>query len=309
MSYRNLNLNQLLIFHTAANLKSFTAAADKLFLTQPGISKHIKCLETFYKTKLFERIGKKIELTDAGVILFKKTKKIFFLLDEAKDEINDLLNLKRGNLKIHTGFTTGLYIIPEIMKKFKTKYPDINFYFDISLTKNIIDKVINNLIDIGIIAGECNNPNIESIKFLEDELVLIIPKDHRLNNLKIIHIEELQDETILLSKKGSATREKIEIEFKKYGISLNNIIEFGNPLAIKKGVEAGLGISIMSKYILSKNEISNIRLRKINNLSLKRNFNIIIHKEKYLSNTIKEFLDMLINEKTNYELHICFLNF
>ena len=130
-----MNLNQLRVFHVAAKLQSFTAAAQSLCLTQPGVSKHIKDLEGYYGTCLFDRIGKKIFLTQAGSVLYAKTEAIFDLLDHAREELDELKGLRRGKLTIGASTTLAVYIMPGILQRFKSLHPQVDISLDIAVSQ------------------------------------------------------------------------------------------------------------------------------------------------------------------------------
>jgi DNA-binding transcriptional LysR family regulator len=289
-----MNLNQLKIFHVAAQLKSFTRAAEKLYLTQPGISKHIKQLEDSYGVKLFDRIGKKVNLTQAGEILLETTKAVFHQIDEAKLKIDDLRGLRGGKLVIGASVTVGVYLLPKVLSHFMLKYPDISLSTDISLSREVEDKVLNNRNDIGIVGHHIKDDRLVTNRFITDELMVIVPCHHKWSKRKQIQPHDLTSQTFIVSREGSGTRKTIEEILNAKGIVLNNKMEFGNTEGVKKAVEAGLGISILSKYVVAR-EVSLELLCAIplSGINTKRDINIIYLKEKYLSRLTKAFLDFL----------------
>jgi DNA-binding transcriptional LysR family regulator len=289
-----MNLNQLRVFHSAAKCRSFTKAANELCLTQPGVSKHIKELESSYKTKLFDRIGKKVCLTQSGEILFKATMQVFDIIEETRLKINDLNGARIGRIVINTGYTPGIHILPKIIEKFRKKFPSVEVVFDISTSQSIFNRVVENTIDIGIVALHFQDERIISINFFKDELVVVLPKKHTLAKKKDLNPEDLCNQQMLLTKSASASRIEIDEKFSKLGLKLNNTIEIGNPFAIVKAVESGYGISIMSEFAL-KNEINKklITLRKFNNLSFYRNYYMIFNKNKFIHSALNEFINAL----------------
>jgi len=173
-----LNLNQLRIFQVAAKVQNFTRAAEALFLTQPGISKHIKELEEYYGTRLFDRLGKKVVLTQAGEILYAKTEVIFNMIDQLKVEIDELQGMSRGTLNIGASITIGVYILPEILGRFRSLYPNIDIRLDIILNRQVAEMVINNTIDFGFLGAPVIDDRLRLDTFSQDELVLIVPANH-----------------------------------------------------------------------------------------------------------------------------------
>ncbi|MEW6609115.1 MAG: selenium metabolism-associated LysR family transcriptional regulator [bacterium] len=289
-----MNLNQLRVFHTVAKLQSFTKATSELYLTQPGISKHIKELEEYYGIRLFDRLGKKVVLTQAGEILFATTKDMFNLVNEAKIKIDELKGIRGGKLTMGASVTIGIYILPEILGKFRHKYPDIEIALDISLSQEIVEKVLANTIDIGFIGAIVNDERLIIKQFLTDELVVIVSPRHKWADRESIQPNELANETFIISRQGSGTRTIVEERLKQIGVILKKTMEFGNTEAIKKAVEAGLGISIISKYAILR-EVNAGILKSIclSGVNLGRNFYFTYRKDKYLTNVVKAFLSLL----------------
>ncbi|MEW6619083.1 MAG: selenium metabolism-associated LysR family transcriptional regulator [bacterium] len=289
-----MNLNQLRVFHNVAKLQSFTRAASELYLTQPGISKHIKELEEYYGIRLFDRLGKKVMLTQAGEILFATTKDMFNLVNEAKIKIDELKEIRGGKLTMGASVTIGTYILPEILGKFRHKYPDIEIALDIFLSQEIVEKVLANMLDIGFIGAPVNDERLTINQFLTDELVVIIPPQHKWAGREFIEPNELINQPFILSREGSGTRTIVEERLKQIGVILKKTIEFGNTEATKKAVEAGLGISIISKYaILREINAGILKSLSLSEVNLKRNFYFIYCKDKYFTNVVKAFLSLL----------------
>jgi DNA-binding transcriptional LysR family regulator len=283
------------VFHVTAKLQSFTRAADALFLTQPGISKHIKDLEEYYGMRLFDRLGKRVVLTQAGKILYGKTETIFTMIDQVKVEIDEMQGLNRGVLHIGASITIGIYILPGVLRRFKSSYPNINVNLDIALNNQIAEMVIDNSVDIGFLGASVSEDRLKLEPFFKDELVLIVPSNHEWVQRSTIEPHELLRHPFIFSRKGSGTRKIIEERLGQIGITLKNTMEFGNTEAVKKAVEAGLGIAIISKLSLSREEhLGLIRLLRILGVDLQRTFYFAYRKDKYLSNLDKAFLQFII---------------
>jgi DNA-binding transcriptional LysR family regulator len=292
-----MNLNQLRIFHAAAQLKSFTRAAEELCLTQPGISKHIRQLEEYYGVKLFDRIGKKVVLTQAGEILQEATKAIFDQIDESKLKIDDLRGLRGGKLIIGASISVGVYLLPKLLSDFVRRYPDILISTDISLSREVEESVLSNLNDIGMVGHPVKNGRLAVNRFMTDELMVIVPCHHQWATRKSIRVHELEDHPFILAREGSGTRKTIEEMLDAKGITLKRKMEFGNTEGVKKAVEAGLGISIVSKYVIAR-EMSMNLLHAIQlwGVHTRRDFSVIYLKDKYMSDPVKAFLDFLLIE-------------
>ena len=174
-------LQQLRIFKALATEKSFTQAGKILFISQPSVSKQIKTLEDHLGILLLNRNGNKISLTDAGNIFLQYSERILALCEESCRSLNDLKDGERGNLRVGTSHTIGAYLMPRVLTLFAQIYPQINLDIDIDSTRLIAKKVADRIVDIAIVGGDIpshlkNDLGIEN--FIEDELVLIIPKLH-----------------------------------------------------------------------------------------------------------------------------------
>lgn len=292
-----MNFNQLQVFHIAAGENSFTRAADKLHLTQPGISKHIKDLEESYGTPLFDRVGRRLVLTQAGEILYEATQKIFHIIDETKTKINDLDFLYTGHLRIGASITLGIYVLLPFIKEFKNLYPAIEVLLDVSLSKEVVDKVTSNRLDIGFLGAPVEDERLIMEEFIDDELILILPPNHKWVHRKIIDIDELKSEPFLLSRSGSGTRTILEDRLRKLGITMK-AMELGHTESIKRAVEAGLGVSILSKTVVERElSLGHLKTVKLKGINLKRKFYYAYHKDKYLSKAVKALLSLILADK------------
>ena len=293
----NLNLNLLRVFHTAARLQSFTRAAETLFLTQPGISRHIKTLEDYYKNRLFDRLGKKVVLTQAGETLFRSVDKIFTLIEHSIAENDDLIGMKVGDLRIGASVTIGSYLLPEVLNKFQRFYPGVRITLDIDLNGQIVKQVLDNSVDIGLLGAPVDDERLVVKPFYKDELVVIVPADHSWADRDDMRPLDLLKERFIFSRKGSGTRTIIEERLNQAGVTLKNTIEFGHTEAVKRAVAVGLGISIISKSaILNEEKLGLIRSLSLSGVNLERNFYFTYQKDKYLTNLVRTFLQFIANK-------------
>jgi DNA-binding transcriptional LysR family regulator len=289
-----MNLNLLLVFHMAAEEKSFTRAAKRLHLTQPGISKHIKDLEEYYGVRCFDRAGKKLILTQAGQVLFETTKNIFPLVDDIKKKIDDLGYLQTGCLAIGASITLGIYVLLPTIKKFRIQYPKIELVLDISSSRHICDKVLDYELDIGFLGAYVDNQKLSVKELMRDELVLVFPSNHPWAKKKVVDVHDLSVESFVWSRSGSGTRTILENRLRALGISLN-AMEIGHTESVKKAVEAGLGVSILSKAVVER-ELDNgwLKTATLKGINLKRMFYYAYRKDRYLSNAAKTFLSLAL---------------
>ncbi|SNX53504.1 LysR family transcriptional regulator [Thermoanaerobacterium sp. RBIITD] len=291
-----MNLRELNIFLTVCGCGSMSEAARKLYMTQPAISQSISDLEEEYNIKLFDRIGKKLVLTYAGEILKDYSKKILVLINETQNTLKNISNMKMGRLRIGASRTAGTYLVPTIIGKFINVYENIELPYFIDNTSEIVKMILDNDIDLGIVEGPIHSSNIIVRHYLNDELYLICSKDHHWAKNPIVNVEEIASENMIIRERGSGTREVFENTMKEHNANYNIKLELNSIEAIKKAVEANIGISVISKLAI-KDELESGKIVKvkIEGVRFLRNFNIIYHKDKYLSELFKKFVDFLYN--------------
>lgn len=289
-----LNLNQLRIFQAVAEARSFTRAAELVHLTQPGISKHIKQMEEHYGAPLFDRLGKKVALTEAGEILSEATREIMASLTAAEQRIGELKGLHGGKLVLGASFPLGIYVLPGILAAFRKQYPAVEVTVDISLSERIVAKILANKLDLGLITPGADDPRLFARQFMTDELIAIAPRNHRWASKKRIRPQELLGETFIVSARGAGTRAVVEERLKEKGIVLSNVVDFGNVEGVKRAVEAGLGVSIQARSVVER-EISAGSLTGIalTGMDAKLARFYIRRKDKHLSNAAQAFLALL----------------
>ena len=293
-----MDLRQLEIFCKVIDLKSFSKAGEAVYLTQPTISEHIKFLEEHLGTRLIDRMGKEVIPTKAGEILYGYGKKMLDLRVEAKQAIEDLSGKMTGKIAIGGSNIPGEYVIPHLLGKFKNNYPDISVFLKIGDTKEIIEEVLSHRIEMGVVGAKIQDKRLQYNEFIQDELVLVVPPSHRWASTVSIKPEELQDEPFILRERGSGTRMTMESVFHDVGIHLDTmriIAEMGSTEAIRQGIKAGVGISILSKRSV-EDELRLGMLRQIGIEGLRsfRNFYVVFHRARTKSPLVKVFFHFLM---------------
>src|SRR5271165_831352 len=201
-----INLDQLRIFQAVAETLSFTRAAEVVHLTQPGISKHIKQMEEYYGLPLFDRLGKKVALTQAGEILAEAAQEIVASITAAEQRIDELKGLHGGRLCLGASFDLGIYVLPGVLAAFRKQYPAVEVTVDISLSARIMAKVLANKLDLGLVSYEALDPRLFVRQFMTDELIAISPSNHRWASKKRMQPQELAGETFLVAARGAGIR-------------------------------------------------------------------------------------------------------
>jgi DNA-binding transcriptional LysR family regulator len=286
-----MNFHQLNVFYEVAKARSFTAAAEKLYLTQPAVTLQIQNMEEYYKIKLFEHAGKQIFLTHAGEVLFEYAGKIFNLARMAEDAIGDFRRLGRGTLKIDSVFTFADYFLPFLLEVFYKKYPGITTHIQTGNTSQIIENTLLHRNDIAFVAYRPETDKLVAKEFVSDRLVGVVSPRHRFAQKESIALEELNGEPLILREEGSSPRKIVDEVLKTKGVSPQIVMESGSTSAIKKAVEAGMGMAILSHQAV-KREIQDSIFKELyfSDAEITYQFFLIHHRDKYLSTLLKAFL-------------------
>jgi LysR family transcriptional regulator, low CO2-responsive transcriptional regulator len=242
-------LHQLKVFEAAARHGSFTRAAEELFLTQPTVSMQIKQLTKSVGLPLFEQVGKRLFLTEAGRELFATCRQIFETISQFEMTVADLKGLKQGQLRLAV-ITTAKYIIPRLLGPFCQLYPGIDISLQVTNHERILERMIGNMDDLYIMSQVPDHVDVNFEAFLENPLVVIAPANHPLAQEKNIPIERLANEPFIMREPGSGTRRAAQSLLDEHGIKVKVKLELGSNEAIKQAIAGGLGISVLSRHTL-----------------------------------------------------------
>jgi DNA-binding transcriptional LysR family regulator len=245
-----INLHQLQIFQAVAVHRSYTRAAEALYLSQPAVSLQVRALEKTIGLPLFEKSGRTLRLTDAGRELLTYSDRIFALLDETKLVLEELSGARRGMVKVAASTTAGIYVVPTALGAFHRQNPDVKLTLDVVNRITVQEHLLNDEIDLAVMGLIEDTHELDVERFLPNELVVIAPPHHRLAGRADIPLEELVEETLLLREAGSGTRTDVERMFSARDIPLQIGMELRSSGAIKQAVAAGLGVSVMPESAL-----------------------------------------------------------
>jgi DNA-binding transcriptional LysR family regulator len=291
-----MTLAQLRTFRTVARLNNFSRAAEELHLTQPAISAQVVALEEALKTKLFDRMGKRIALTEQGRAVLAAAEDIANRLEQMQREIEDLGTAGGGHLRMGASLVVGVYLLPELLAQFKSRFPRVELTVRIDPARQIIDMVLRNELDLAII-GEGSRLEDERVAIkplLRDELVVIVPANHALAEAGTVSLSELAELPFVLPARDSASAESMFEQLRAEGISLKSVLELGNVGAVKHAVEAGLGVSIVSRFAV-QHELADGRLCSVQvaGMHLERDLSLCWHQDKPFSKTTTAFVRFL----------------
>lgn len=288
-----MTIRHMRIFVAVVHENSITGAAGKLYLSQPAVSLAVRELEEYYGVRLFERMSRRIFVTEAGRKLYDYATHIVSLFEEMEAAMHDCGDA--GPLRIGASVTIGTQLMSRYIKRFAAHFPDISPYVFIDSSDVIEEKILQNELDFGLVEGQVqSDANLISEVFSEDELVVVCALDHPLRRKEKVTLEDLKSENFLLREKSSGTRELVESILAVHGISVQPIWDSTSTLAIINAVADGLGISILPARML-KSYYSERRLARLDveNLELRRPFSVIYHKNKYLTHAATAFIEMV----------------
>ena len=296
-----MNLNQLKIFYLAAKRRNLSVAAADLFITQPAVTKGIQRLQEYYDMKFVDHIGKKLVLTDAGEVLYEIAEKIFELESKAEESIRDFQERKRGRIRILSSESFGDYYLPRIIIPFSKAYPLVRITMNILPTEQVIENTATLNNDLGFISYPVEHKKLLVKEVLEDQLVIITPPDHPLGRYPTLEPSNLEDQLLIMHETGSAPRKALENYIRKNDLSVSIHLELSSNRAIKRAVEDGIGIALISRRVANE-EIRNKRLRAIplSDRSMTRKFYMVHHQDKYLSESLQNFIDMVFKWAAEY---------
>ena len=295
-------LQQLRILKAIASEKNFTRAAEILFVSQPTLSKQIKILENRLGIILLNRENNSVSLTEGGKVFLQYSERILALCEESCRALNDVKNGDRGNLVVGASQTIGTYLMPRVLALFAQNYPQININVQVDSTRVIAKKVVNREIDIAVVGGDVPEElkkTLEIENFVEDELILIVPKSHpfALKKQKTINKDDLYHLNFITLNSTSTIRKFIDniliqndIETKQFNI----IMQLNSIEAIKTAVSLGLGAAFVSLSAIEKEiQLETIEILTIENIKITRTLSIISNKECYRSKALEFFYNEL----------------
>ncbi len=285
---------RLQVFHTVARLLSFTKAADALHMTQPAVTFQVRQLEEYFNTRLFDRTHNRISLTEAGQRVYEYADRIFSMYAEMENAVRDLTGEVTGVLLLGASTTIAEYLLPSLLGEFKSRYPDVSIRLTVSNTDGIVSMVENNTIDLGVVEAPVNNKNLVVETCKVDRMVLIVPPAHELAKRESVPISELVNYPYICREEGSGTREVMLEHMNRAGAcpsDLNIVMELGSPEAVKGAVEAGMGVSILSRATIGKElELGTLVAVELEE-PIERPFSFVHQKQKFRLRAIEKLLE------------------
>jgi DNA-binding transcriptional LysR family regulator len=289
-----MGLRRLQVFHAVAKHLSFTKAAEALFMTQPAVTFQIKQLEEHFNTRLFDRSQGRITLTAAGALALEQAERILALSAELDARMKELGGQIAGPLLIGASMTIGEYVLPQLIGKFKARFPAVVPTLFVGNSEAVQDRVAERTLDLGFIEGDSHRSTLLNEVCCEDELQVVCAPSHPLAGQSFALPAMLTQHAYISREAGSGTRAVIDHYLEKAGVSpdaMDVVVELGSPEALKGLVATGLGFAIMSRVIAAKEvqlgQLVQVPLRP----ALIRDFSVVYPKERFHSKVVATFLE------------------
>lgn len=293
--FMRVTLRQLRIFITVAESLSYTRASEKLFMSQPAVSKQIKQLEEAVDACLFEKVGKKIFLTEAGYEMQNYAESILNMVADAKEHLAELKGGNKGRLKLAAATTASSFVI-DTLGQFRKLYPDVEFEFAVSNRKTLLNNLDKNLVDLVIMGLPPENTHYRVEAFMKNPLVFVASTDHPLVGKKV-KAKDLVKEPFVAREEGSGTRQAMEAFFAEQGLEIHIGMLFNSNESIKTAVMSGFGVALVSLHTiqaeLKQNQLS---ILDVEDTPLERYWYLVHLEEKRLSAAVGIFKEYILNE-------------
>lgn len=300
-----MDFRQLETFVQVVQSRSFSKAAEKLYITQPTVTNHIKNLEEEVGTLLLNRMGKKISLTNAGTILYNEALDIINSMQMIKHELSIYNKEIKGHLDIVSSSVPRKHLIPSIIDAFLREHNDVTFSISDDDSQEVVNSILESYTDFGFIGEKYPNPNLEYIEIISDKLVLIASNDFdpEISNENEITAESILDGKFIFREEGSATRNIFISEFEKRDISLRqlNTVAYVRDIdTIKKMVSLGIGFSFVSEKLIDDDiKLNKFKAYNIKEVDLSRKYYFVYHKNRQLTPLGETFKNFILKQIDN----------
>jgi DNA-binding transcriptional LysR family regulator len=291
-----MNLHYLRVFLTVAEHEHITRAAEELIISQPAVTKTIQHLEQEVGLELIERHGRRIALTHAGRVLRDYGRRVFALEREMEDALAALRDVDAGEVTLAANTTIGVYLLPPIVARFHTRYPQVSLHISILNSTEILEQTLNWNLDFGLVEIDASAvpAGLEMEVLDHDKLVLVVAPNHPWRGLQTLQPEELQDAELVLREQGSGIREVIEHALLQHDVQVRPLLTVPDNEAIKQMVMNGVGAAIVSARTVQRELTTGDLVRvPIDGLDLRPELSLVRRTDKQLSRAAQAFCDLL----------------
>ena len=297
-----MDLHKLAVFCRLIEVKSFTRTAEAMRLSQPTVSEHIRHLEELLGEKLVDRLGRSVEPTPVGRLLYRRARKLLRAHQEMIQAVQEYSGRISGRVLIGSGTIPGTYLLPDLISRFRARYPETRATLLISSSHAIAHRVQASELDLGLVGARWNDSALDWQRLFSDQLILVVPPGHGWAAQTRIHCRDLAGQPFVFREHGSGTRRVVAQYLRGQGLheeDLDEVAEIGSTAAVKEAVASGIGISILSRRAVN-DDIARGRLHgvEIAGMDLERPFYLITRKNKQLPPVARAFVDFLLHQET-----------
>jgi DNA-binding transcriptional LysR family regulator len=295
----DFSFRELEIFSKVVELESFSRAAEAVFLVQASVSERIASLEKKVGVRLLDRLGRKVVPTAAGELLYKHAVLFLEMKETAQLEIERFLGLKQGNISMGGSTIPGEYILPNLIGKFNRQHPNLAVQLSVADSSAIENCVLAGELELGVIGSKSQQANLLCQQLWKDELVLAVPAEHPWAQRKSVPVQKLREVPFILREEGSGTLKILDSYLRntvKDGAkALTVAARFGSSTAVKEGIKAGLGLSILSaRAIDTEVKAGLLKALEIKGYAMVRKFFLIRNKLRIASPACQAMHDFLM---------------
>lgn len=285
-----LNFTHLAAFHAVAETGSVTAAAERLHVSQPALTREIRELEERLGVPLFDRLPRGMQPTEAGRLLDEFATQIFRLAEAAESAVGEFAGLKRGHLAIAASRTIGVYLLPPLMDEFRNLYPGVTLDVAISNTGRVQEQLLAHEHQLGLIEGPYDTATFDALPFGRDEIIAVAGATHPLARRRRLNAAALAESELILREAGSGTREVVEQAYAAHGLALAPTGSIGSPEAIKRLLRLGRAVSWVPKLsVADELAAGTLVALPVTDVRVTRDLNLLWHKHHTLSPSARAF--------------------
>ncbi|MGH7834806.1 MAG: LysR family transcriptional regulator [Candidatus Binatia bacterium] len=292
---------RLKVFLESARLKNFSRAAEVLHISQPSVSLHIRELEEWCGTSLFERRGRRVELTESGHRFKEHAQRVLTSLEAARQDVQEVLGLGRGRLAVGGAGLPGTYLLPKALGMFKIRYPKLEIYMNFGVSAHIEQLLHEDAIDLGMFSREPKGRRLVGECYATSRMVIAAAARHPLAGKRSVSLREVAREPFVLREPESTGTELVRSYFSKKGLAIKVAMELASHEAIKVAVAEGLGLTVVARpWLANELALNKITLIKVPELDLSINHWVFHREGRVLSQAAKTFLQFLRDKKPEF---------
>ncbi|WP_327321194.1 LysR family transcriptional regulator [Streptomyces sp. NBC_01210] len=289
-----LDLHRLWIFMQVVEHRGFSAAAQKLYMSQPSVSNQVRRLEESLRTTLIDRSGGRIRPTAEGQVLDTYGKRVFLLAEEAVAAVQQLSGLQTGRIVVGGSTTVGTYLLPDLLAAYRSRHPSVEGHIFVGNNKAVIEQLLSGGVGIAVVAGAPADQRLVSETVLEERLVMVAAPGHPLAGIASLTADMFAGERLILREPGSQTRELQESTLGSWGLTEASWTEVWGPEAVKRCVAAGLGISLISEHAVADDVRSGtLALLEVEQAAQARPITLLRRRDRLLSAAEQAFVQLL----------------